>query len=234
MNTTLGPKQAIRILIADDHELARGGLRSFFLNDPSFAIVAEAADGETALQLCEQLRPDLALLDIRMGQSSGLAVTRLIRQRCPGVHVVIVTMHEDVQYLLEAIKEGAEGYLIKDAPRSEFLSAVRKVVQGEQAFCPQLMIRALQSMSDPSTSKSQDIVELLTPREQDVLTLVVGGQTNRQIAAALRISPGTVKVHVEHIIAKLGVADRTQAAVRAVELGLTTSPWSHGSGDTHP
>ena len=228
MNMTRASEAPIRIMIADDHELARGGLKSFFVNDPTFAMVAEAADEASLLRLCAEQSPDLLLLDIRLGESDGLKLALAIRERFPAVRIIMVTMHEDVQYLVEALRVGAAGYMLKDAPRSEFLSAARRVAHGETAFNPQLMARALQSLAAGPVSGPAALIEPLTAREQDVLALITAGKTNRQIAAALHISPGTVKVHVEHIIAKLGVADRTQAAVRAIELGLTRAPAGHG------
>ncbi len=220
-----GADQKISLLIADDQELARSGLRSFFMSERTFVIVGEAYDGESTLRLCRELKPQVLLLDIRMGASDGLEVARNIRIECPSTQIIMVTMYDDIHYLIEAMRIGVKGYLLKDAPRSEFLSTTRKVVRGETAFNPQLMAAAIYTLTTTNSDAStHPTVETLTSRELNVLSLIITGQTNRQIAAALGISPGTVKVHVEHIIAKLGVKDRTQAAVRAVELGLVSSP----------
>jgi DNA-binding NarL/FixJ family response regulator len=133
--------------------------------------------------------------------------------------VLIVTMHETPEYLLEALRAGAAGYVLKDATRAELLTAVRQVLRGEQVLNGGLAARLLQRMVFTEPARVQDVARL-TPRELDVLRLLAQGKTNREIAAALIVSAGTIKVHVEHIIAKLGVSDRTQAAVRALELGL--------------
>lgn len=210
----------VRILIADDHEMARAGIRSLIGNEPGFEIVDEVADGVAALEACARHRPDIVLLDVRMPHMDGLAATVAIRRDHPAIRVIILTMHESVDYLVEALKAGAAGYVLKDATRRELISAIRQVSRGESCMNPELMTQALQRLATRPDEATRPLGESLTPRELDVLQLLVQGLTNRQIAAQLRISPGTVKVHVERIIAKLGVVDRTQAAVRAIELKL--------------
>lgn len=212
-----------RLLIADDHELARAGLRSMLQGEAELNIVAEATNGREALELCQKLQPHVALLDVRMPEMDGLHATRAIKQSCPHTSVIIVTMHENPDYLLAAIRAGAAGYLLKDTVRRELLSAVRNVLRGEQFLNTDLTRRLLQTMSDETVASEAALPEPLTPREIEVLHLLTLGDTNREIARKLFISAGTVKVHVQHIIAKLGVSDRTQAAVRAVELGLLRS-----------
>lgn len=212
------PERA-RLVIADDHELARAGLRSMLMSDAGLEIVGEAANGHEAVARCNELRPDLILLDVRMPELDGMAATRLIKQQSPETNILIVTMHETPEYLLEALRAGAAGYVLKDATRAELLSAVRQVLRGEHVLNGGLAARLLQRMVYNAPSQARDATRL-TARELDVLRLLVQGKTNREIAAILIISAGTVKVHVEHIIAKLGVSDRTQAAVRAIELGL--------------
>lgn len=208
-----------RLVIADDHELARAGLRSMLMSDPGLEIVGEAANGRDAVARCSELRPDLVLLDVRMPELDGMAATRLIKEQSPETNVLIVTMHETPEYLLEALRAGASGYVLKDATRAELLSAVRQVLRGEQVLNGGLAARLLQRMVYTTPTRADNTARL-TPRELDVLRLLAQGKTNREIAALLIVSAGTIKVHVEHIIAKLGVSDRTQAAVRAVELGL--------------
>lgn len=217
-----GPRAAnsIRILIADDHEMARAGIRSLIGNEPGFLIVGEATDGVEVLEACAAHRPDIVLLDVRMPRLDGLAATQALRHDHPQVRVIILTMHENVDYLVEALRAGAAGYVLKDATRRELISAIRQVSRGESCMNPELMTQALQRLTARPEDGARPGGEDLTPRERDVLQLLVRGLTNRQIAGELRISPGTVKVHVERIIAKLGVVDRTQAAVRALELGL--------------
>lgn len=209
-----------RIVIADDHELARAGLRSMLASDRNLQLVGEATNGQEAVQLCRQHQPDLAVLDVRMPEMDGLAATRSIKQQCPRTSVLIVTTHEHYDYLLAALKAGAAGYMLKDISRSELLTAVRRVLRGESILNGELASRALQRLASETSSYDGPPPERLTPREREVLNLIAEGKTNREIAAQLSLSVGTVKIHVEHIIGKMGVSDRTQAAVRAVECGL--------------
>jgi DNA-binding NarL/FixJ family response regulator len=228
--TTMPETEAARragtahLVIADDHELARAGLRSMIGGEPGLEIVGEATNGREALELCRRYAPDLALLDMRMPEMDGLAATRAIKQECPRTAVIIVTMHENPDYLFEALKAGAAGYLLKDASQREVVTAVRRVLRGESLLNQDLATQLLRRLAgEASGSAVLRPPERLTPREHEVLRLLAQGQTNREIAKSLVVSVGTVKVHVEHIIAKLGVSDRTQAAVRAVELGLLSN-----------
>lgn len=209
-----------RILIVDDHELARGGLHSMLGGEPDIEIVGEAENGERAVKLCERLTPDLVLMDVRMPGMDGIAATTAIKRISPGTSVLMVTLYLDHDYLFQAIKAGAAGYVLKDATRRELLTAVRRVLDGETALDSALAMKLLSRLSQEKEDQESQAVDPLTPRELEVLQLVVEGQTNHEIASALGIGSGTVKSHVEHIIAKLGAADRTQAAVRAVQLGL--------------
>jgi DNA-binding NarL/FixJ family response regulator len=214
------PPGPARMVIADDHELARAGLRSMLEGDRGVVVVGEATNGAEAVELCQQLKPDLALLDVRMPDMDGLAATRVIRQVSPETRIVIVTTHENPEYLLVALKAGAAGYLLKDVTRHDLLATIRRVLRGEAVLSGEIATRTLQQITSQQTRPDGLVPERLTPRERDVLKLVVEGQTNRQIAERLSLSIGTVKIHVEHIIAKLGVSDRTQAAVHAVEWKL--------------
>jgi DNA-binding NarL/FixJ family response regulator len=211
-----------RLIIADDHELARAGLRSMIGGEPGIEIVGEAANGREALDLCRQIQPDLALMDMRMPEMDGLAATRAIKAECPRTSVIIVTLHENPDYLFEALKAGAAGYLLKDASQREVVTAVRRVLRGESLLDPNLASQLLHRLAgEPhDTTGAAAAPERLTPREHEVLRLLAQGQTDREIARSLMVSTGTVKIHVDHIVAKLGALDRTAAAVRAVELGL--------------
>ena len=215
-----GERQTARVLIVDDHELARAGLRSMLEGAPGLEVAGEAASGHEALELCRHLRPDLALVDVRMPGLNGLETTRALKAEHPTLAVVMVTMYDNPEYLLEALKAGAAGYVLKDATRQELLSTVRRVLEGESILDGELAARLLRQLAAESAVEAPAPMEQLTQRERDVLGLLAQGLTNREIGGRLVVSPGTVKVHVEHIIAKLGVSDRTQAAVRAVELGL--------------
>lgn len=222
---TIGAPDRTRLVIVDDHNLAREGLKDMLLDVPDIEVVGEAVNGREALLRCSQLYPDLLLMDVRMPEMDGLAATKEIKQRYPSISVLMVTMHENPDYLLEALKAGASGYVLKDAPQEEVISAVRRVREGESPLDPELAARLLRRLAAETVGRRRSVhrigpLETLTPRELEVLGLMKLGRTNRQIAQDLVISLGTAKNHVEHIIAKLGVSDRTQAVVRALELGI--------------
>lgn len=218
-----------RVVIADDHELARLGLRTMLAPEPDLEVVGEAATGHEAVALSRRLQPDLVLMDIRMPDLDGLAATRAIKEDRPLTSILIVTLSEDPDYLLEALRAGAAGYVLKDASRREVVAAVRQVLGGESPLDPRLAAQLIRRLA--SHAKDAPPVrhgDALTPRELEVLRLVAEGKTNAEIAQTLYVSVGTVKADVERIIDKLGVSDRTQAAVRAVELGyIRPSPESH-------
>jgi NarL family two-component system response regulator LiaR len=215
-----------RVIIADDHELARVGLRTMLEPEADLEVIGEAITGREAVELSRRLAPDLVLMDIRMPEMDGLVATRAIKAELPRTSILIVTLSEDPDYLLEALRVGAAGYVLKDASRREVVTAVHQVLSGESPLDPKLaaqLIRRLASQTPPKEQPAKHGDEL-TQRELDVLRLVAEGKTNAEIAQNLFVSVGTVKVHVERIIDKLGVSDRTQAAVRAVELGYLNPP----------
>jgi DNA-binding NarL/FixJ family response regulator len=278
-----------RLLIADDHALVREGLRTMLSGEDGLEVIAEANDGQQALDSCRSLKPDLVLMDVRMPVMDGLQATRKIKQEMPKISVMMVTMHENPDYLFEAVKAGAAGYVLKDASGERLLNAVRRTLEGESPLNQELAMRLLIRLARESGGSSEERtgggseersgrlspgasgttleegfrkegeplashpvatgpeasrpeathpgahqagsggsgqsrrteqMESLTPREVEVLRLLSQGQTNPQIAQNLLVSRGTVKIHVQHIISKLGVSDRTQAAVRAIEAGI--------------
>jgi DNA-binding NarL/FixJ family response regulator len=224
MTGSAEPRRA-RVIIADDHELARLGLRTMLVPEEDLEVVGEATTGREAVELSQQLQPDLVLMDIRMPDLDGLVATRAIKEVHPRTSILIVTLSEDPDYLLEALRVGAAGYVLKDASRREVVTAVRQVLSGESPLDPKLSAQLIRRLANqPSRESPASHGDELTPRELDVLRLVAEGKTNSEIGQSLFISVGTVKVHVERIIDKLGVSDRTQAAVRAVELGYISSP----------
>jgi DNA-binding NarL/FixJ family response regulator len=207
------------ILVADDHDIARAGLIAMIGGQEDFHVAFDVRDGAEAVEAAALHKPDLALLDIRMPRMDGLAATREIRRVSPGTRVMIITMHDSLDYLEAAIEAGATGYLLKDASREDILRTIRSVLEGDAFFDGPLVARLLKrATTKPQTSPSA--LETLTVREREVLTKVAEGLTHKEIGRALKISPGTVKIHVERIIAKLGAGDRTQAAVMAVRGGL--------------
>lgn len=215
-----GANPPARVLIVDDNELAREGLRSLLSGERGLCVVGEAGNGPEALAHCRGLRPDLVLMDVRLPDLDGLAVTRMIKDEFPGIEVLIVTMHEDPDYLLEAVKSGARGFVLKGASKSEIVAATWRVLRGDSMLDSRLTAELLRRLADQGARAGSAPVPNLTGREREVLAFLAEGKTNREIAEALFVSLGTVKTHVEHIIAKLGACDRTQAAVRGVQLGL--------------
>lgn len=213
-----------RVVIVDDHDLARAGLRGVLSREEGLEVVGEAANGQEAIALCGRLRPDLVLMDVRMPEMDGLSATQAIKQECPTTSVIIVTMYENPDYLIQALKAGAAGYVLKGATRHEIITAVRQVIGGESPLKPELAAQLLRRIASTVSPRQGPPVEALTPREYEVLRLLAEGKTNGEIAFSLSISLSTVKFHIENIISKLGASDRTQAAVRAIELGLLSSP----------
>jgi DNA-binding NarL/FixJ family response regulator len=216
----------VRVAIVDDHELAREGLRDMLADEADIEVVGEAANGREALLLCSRLRPEVVLMDVRMPEMDGLRSTIEIKRKYPKTSVLMVTMHDNPDYLLEALRGGAAGYVLKDASQDQVVRAVRQVREGESPLDPDLATRLLRRLAAEGIERSAPAgkrdphVQPLTSRETEVLGLMKLGYTNPGIAEELVISLGTAKNHVEHIIAKLGVSDRTQAVVRALELGL--------------
>ena len=219
-----------RLVIVDDHELTRASLRNMLDDEPDIEVVGEAANGREALLLCSRLRPDSVLMDVRMPEMDGLAATREIKQRYPQIRVVILTMHENPDYLFEALKAGAAGYVLKDAPQEEVVEAVCRVQEGESPLDEELAARLLRRLAAESERRGiligreghhgEPPAQALTRRESEILGLMKLGKSNRQIAEEVGVSLATAKNHVEHIITKLEVSDRTQAVVRGLELGI--------------
>jgi DNA-binding NarL/FixJ family response regulator len=220
-----------RLVLADDHQLLRRGFRSLLRGEPGLEVVGEASTGLEAIEICRRLEPDLVLMDVRMPEMDGISATRQIKRDQPGVSVLMVTMHENPDYLLEALDAGAAGYVLKDTPADRLINAVLRTLDGESPLNQELATRLLRQLAQekhhephPGSSLRHELLDDgLTPREMEVLGLLTTGQTNQQIAQTLTISKGTVKVHVERIIRKLGVSDRTQAAVHAIELGVASA-----------
>lgn len=210
--------EPIRLLLADDHEVTRAGFAAMLADCPEFSIVGQAVDGRQALELCERLQPDIAILDIRMPVLNGLATARLLHERLPAIKVLLFTMYDSPDHLEAAISAGAVGYLLKDASRQEVIDGLRQVAAGQSALNGMVSAQLLRRVVERNQSGATN--SALTPRERQVLGLVAGGFTNREIGEKLGITTGTAKAHVERVIGKLGVADRTQAAVQGIALGL--------------
>lgn len=206
------------VMLVDDHAIWRGGVRSM-LEDSEFVVVAEAASGPEAIEAAREAHPELVLLDIRMAGGDGLGALVLLKQEHPRMAVVMLTTYDNPTYMARAVAGGAAGYLLKGVGREEMLEALRAVAQGETLLSREDLTRVLRGVSRVAEG-SDDLIEPLTERELEVLRLLATGLNNRDIGSILFIAESTVKTHVEHIIGKLGVSDRVQAAVWAARNGL--------------
>jgi DNA-binding NarL/FixJ family response regulator len=208
----------IRVLVVDDHAFVREGLRAFLDLQDGIEVVGEAADGEEAIAAAERLRPDVVLLDLVMPGLDGVAAIRVLRERLPATRAIVLTSFLDEDKLLPALRAGAAGYLLKNSAPAEVARAVRAAPAGEAVLDPSAAARLIDALA-----RVEEPLDTLTPREREVLVLLGRGFPNKQIALELGLAEKTVKTHVGHVLAKLGVADRTQAAVVAVRAGLVTS-----------
>ena len=203
------------MLVVDDHEVVREGLRAFLELQDGIEVAGEATDGEEAIAVAERLDPDVVLMDLVMPKLDGLGAMRELRKRVPRARVIVLTSFLDDDKLLPALRAGAAGYLLKNAPPPELARAVRAAHAGEALLDPVVAARLVETLAGDG-----DPLDRLTPREREVLELIGRGFPNKRIARRLEVSEKTVKTHVGHVLAKLGVTDRTQAAVVAVRAGL--------------
>jgi two-component system, NarL family, response regulator LiaR len=202
--------------VVDDHAVVREGLRRFLDLQDGIEVVGEAADGDEALEAAERLRPDVVLMDLVMPRVDGVTAMRALRERLPRARVIVLTSFLDDDMLLPALRAGAAGYLLKNAVPQEIARAVRAAHAGEALLDTVVGARVVEALA----GRDDEPLDRLTPREREVLQLIGRGFPNKQIARELDVSERTVKTHVGHVLAKLGVADRTQAAVIAVRAGL--------------
>ncbi len=208
----------IRILLADDHAVVRDGLRALLDRQPDFVVVAEASDGRECLELAEQHSPDVVMMDVAMPKMNGIEAARRILATNPSTAIVILSMHQDESYVLQSLKAGAKGYLLKDSPREDVLEAIRSAAQG-RAFLSRKVSRMLQEdyVEQLQSKGLDDSYDLLTDREREILQLLAEGRANKEVANLLNISPTTVETHRGHILRKLslhGTADLILYAVR--------------------
>jgi DNA-binding NarL/FixJ family response regulator len=208
---------SIRVLVVDDHAVVRQGLRGLLELQDGIEVVGDAADGAQGVEAATQLRPDVILIDLVMPVLDGVSAMRLLRERLPEARVIVLTSFLDDDKLLPALRAGAAGYLLKNAEPQEVVRAVRAAHAGQTVIDPVVAARLVETLAADDRG---DPIDRLTPREREVLVLIGRGYANKRIALELGLAEKTVKAHVGHVLAKLGVSDRTQAAIAAVRAGL--------------
>ena len=210
----------IKILICDDQQIVCEGLKTILSTDPEINVVSTAFDGQDALQQVEEKTPDLVLMDLKMPVMNGIQATRTLKQKHPGIKVLVLTTYDDDEWLFDAIRSGASGYLLKDTPREGLLEAIKGTVQGKSFVDPAVTGKLLSHIGSQVPVEKQPTRFNLSEREKEILQLLVRGLTNADIARHLYLSQGTVRNYTSAIFAKLGVSDRTQAVVVAFQHGL--------------
>jgi DNA-binding NarL/FixJ family response regulator len=208
---------SIRILLADDHTILRNGIRALLEDEPGMSVVGEAEDGRAAVGLACQLKPDVLIMDIAMPLLNGLEASRQIKQQCPGVKVLILTMHDNEEYIRQVLEAGAMGYILKDAAARELISAIRTVNRGEAVLSPAVTRLVIEDYLRWGGVRPQEEANGLSPREREVLQLIAEGYTNKQIAEILSISVKTVQAHRNNLMQKLDLHDRGELIKYAIQ-----------------
>jgi NarL family two-component system response regulator LiaR len=211
----------IKILLVDDHAVVREGLRTYLDLEDKLSIVGEASNGREAVDKTRVLHPDVVLMDLLMPEMDGIAATKAIKEFDPDVKIIVLTSFQDDEHIMPAIESGATGYLLKDVSAPELVKAIEGAFQGQAQLHPEVARKLMEQVRQPR--RRQDPAEELTPRERDVLGLIASGMSNKEIARELVMTERTVKGHVSNILGKLGLQDRTQAALYAVRHGLAPS-----------
>ncbi len=214
----------ITVLVVDDQELMRAGLKMVLGAHPDIEVVAEADNGATAVRLAGELIPDVVLMDVRMPVVDGVTATAQILESGCGSRVLVMTTFDLDEHALGALRAGASGFLLKDTPPEDLISAIRSVAAGDAVVSPKVTKRLLNRLiaADPTRARDPEILDVLTAREREVLEQIAAGRSNAEIAAELFLSEATVKTHVGRVLTKLGLRDRVQAVVLAYETGLVT------------
>jgi two-component system nitrate/nitrite response regulator NarL len=219
------PMPAIRVLIVDDHTLFRSGLKALLARQPGFEVVAEAADALEGIKRAKALKPDVILLDLHMPGLSGREAVKTLTEEVPESHIVMLTVSEDADDLIETLRLGASGYLLKNIDTQMLLDSIRRAAEGDSVISAEMtskLVRGLQAgpRADPGHAER----ERLSPREREIMRFLAKGASNKEIARTLEVAESTVKIHVQHILRKLNLTSRVQAAVYAVETGLVEQP----------
>jgi NarL family two-component system response regulator LiaR len=212
--------EPIRVFLADDHAVVRAGVKALISTEPGMEIVGTAADGAEAVSKVATLRPDVILLDLQMPRKDGIVAISEIKERDPGARILVLTSFSDDERVFSAIKAGAQGYQLKDATPAELLQAIRNVYEGKSSLDPEIALKVIHELNRPSELPPTE--EPLTEREVEILQLVARGLSNHQIAEELVISERTARTHISNILAKLHLANRTQAALYALRRGLAS------------
>lgn len=217
----------IRLVLADDHAVVRSGTRELLEQEPDLKIVGEASNGEEAVRMAQELQPDVIVMDVRMPKMSGVEATRRIKAQSPGVKVLVLTAHDDDEYVFALLQAGANGYLLKTAEIEELVRAIRMVSAGQSALAPEVTGKVVAQFTSGKSlpevlNEKQEVYDGLTERELGILELVGKGLSNKQIGKELFISDRTVQAHLSNIFAKLGVNSRTEAVMHAVRKGWIT------------
>lgn len=210
----------ICVLIADDQDIARQGLQVILSGEADVEVIGQAKDGQEALELVKTLEPDLVLMDLKMPKLNGVQATKAIKEHFPDVAILVLTTYDFDDWVANAIRNGANGYLLKDTPPQELVTAIRGTVQGKNYIDPNVAGKMFQQMQNAPSKGSLELTDPLTERELDVLNLLAKGLSNQEIAESLKLSEGSVRNYLSTLFSKLGVSDRTKAAVLAIQHGL--------------
>lgn len=211
----------IKVLICDDQDLVCEGLKGILSTDPELKLIGVAKDGAEALEMIPACQPDVVLMDLKMPVMNGVQATRQIRRQHPGIEVLVLTTYDADEWVFDAIRAGARGYLLKDTPRQRLLAAIKEAAAGKTPVDPAIAGKLFAHVTQQTTAPDTAMTSLLSEREKEVLGLLGKGLSNAEIAARIYLSEGTVRNYVSSIFEKLGVTDRTQAAVLAIRCGLT-------------
>lgn len=212
----------VRVLIVDDHTLFRSGVKALIARQPDFEVVGEAADGLDGIKRAKELKPDVILLDLHMPGVSGREAVKILAQECPDTKVVMLTVSEDAEDLIETLRNGASGYLLKNIDTQTLLDSIRRAADGDSVISHQMTSKLVHNIkAGPQTTSTPAERDKLSPREREILLHLARGASNKEIARDLDVAESTVKIHVQHILRKLNLTSRVQAAVYAVEAGLT-------------